>query len=347
MRIAYIVPGLYNTGPLIVLKELIENLINKVDKIDVYYFDESNEINLNCETYKISIFKKIQFENYDVIHTHMLRPDFYTWLHKKKEMKPIFISTIHQNIFDNLKGNYNFFIALIFEKIWIKILNTQDVLVTLTNVLEDNYKNKINKKIITIYNGRTLNINNKIKIEQEELFKITELKKKYKILGSHCLLTKRKGIDLIIKSLPSLKEFGFILIGDGKELNNLKQMSKELNVADRCLFLGYKKFAVNYLQYFDIYIMPSYSEGFGLGLLEAGLNMLPVVCSDIPIFKELYNDENVCFFKSGQTQSLIRSVIKCSQSISYYSKSLNKLVSSKYSPENMAKSYFNLYQKAI
>lgn len=40
MRIAYILPSLVNTGPIIVVNNVVKNLIDKVDLIDIYYFDE-------------------------------------------------------------------------------------------------------------------------------------------------------------------------------------------------------------------------------------------------------------------------------------------------------------------
>jgi glycosyltransferase involved in cell wall biosynthesis len=38
------------------------------------------------------------------------------------------------------------------------------------------------------------------------------------------------------------------------------------------------------------YVMPSLSEGFGLPALEAMASRVPVVCSDIPVLKEVCGD---------------------------------------------------------
>ena len=40
MKIAYILPSLINKGPVIVAYTIIKNLVNIVDQIDVYYFDD-------------------------------------------------------------------------------------------------------------------------------------------------------------------------------------------------------------------------------------------------------------------------------------------------------------------
>jgi glycosyltransferase involved in cell wall biosynthesis len=38
------------------------------------------------------------------------------------------------------------------------------------------------------------------------------------------------------------------------------------------------------------FIFPSFAEGFGLPPLEAMASGVPVVCSDIPVFREVYGD---------------------------------------------------------
>ena len=43
MKIAFILPSLKNQGPIIVAKDIIVGLINKVDNIDVYYFDKEEK----------------------------------------------------------------------------------------------------------------------------------------------------------------------------------------------------------------------------------------------------------------------------------------------------------------
>ncbi len=50
--------------------------------------------------------------------------------------------------------------------------------------------------------------------------------------------------------------------------------------------------------------MPSRSEGFGLALIEAIQQKIPVICSDIEVFKELFSEKEITFFKLDDTISL-------------------------------------------
>ena len=128
-----------------------------------------------------------------------------------------------------------------------------------------------------------------------------------------------------------------------KILESLKKLSKDLNVNDRCYFLGFKTNAISYLSLVDIYIMSSYSEGFPLSLLEAGILGKPVICSDIEIFRELFSDKEVCFFELDNIKTLVNCIHKIGNNLDYFSINIKDKVTKIYSSKNMAQSYKNLY----
>ena len=82
MNIAYIIPKRINAGPILVVQELVKQMILHGHSCIVFYFDEGQEINFLCSTKKISFSQRIDFNSYDIIHTHGLRPDLYIFLHK-------------------------------------------------------------------------------------------------------------------------------------------------------------------------------------------------------------------------------------------------------------------------
>ena len=180
MKIAFLLPKIANQGPSIVAKDLIEFLMNKKKVIiDIYYFDEEIEIDIICNSHKkINFLEKFDFDSYDVIHSHMLRPDLYIWFHRKKSNKSVFLSTLHQNIYDNLKGNYNRLIASVFEALWLRILKSQDEIITLTQTMKDFYQPKLKMDIKTIYNGRNVNCITNFEIPETDFAEIAIIKKK-------------------------------------------------------------------------------------------------------------------------------------------------------------------------
>ena len=53
-----------------------------------------------------------------------------------------------------------------------------------------------------------------------------------------------------------------------------------------------------------ILVQPSLYEGFGIPPLQALYSGTKAVISDIPVFKEIYADLPVCFFKTGSVDDL-------------------------------------------
>ena len=154
MKIAYILPSLANAGPIMVVNVLVENLVGKVDKIDVYYFDDKKELDFKCDTIKIlSVKAPINFDSYDIIHSHGYRPDKYISQFKRSIRKAKIVSTIHSDIKKDLSYTYNPIISWIFTKVWFRNLRKMDTIVVISNKLLSIYSS-IFRSITTIYNER-------------------------------------------------------------------------------------------------------------------------------------------------------------------------------------------------
>ncbi|MEM5947471.1 glycosyltransferase family 4 protein [Spirochaetia bacterium 38H-sp] len=129
---------------------------------------------------------------------------------------------------------------------------------------------------------------------------IVEVREKYDlkpqdfVLITVSRLDKRKGHDKIIKALAlmilNFPEFRgrikYIIVGNGKEYDRLKNMVCECNLNDSVLFFGYVPYRDLSLLYAisDLFVMPSSFlrndgsvEGFGLSYIEAAIYGLPSV----------------------------------------------------------------------
>lgn len=75
----------------------------------------------------------------------------------------------------------------------------------------------------------------------------------------------------------------------------------------RVVLCGKKPNAKALLPAFDLFLMSSYSETFGLVILEAMLMQVPVLASDIPAFREISRNGQYCrHFKMGDAHDLFR-----------------------------------------
>lgn len=345
MKIAYIIPSLVNKGPIVVVKNLVDNIINTEHQVDVYYFDELPAMKFQCTTKRISMSKPINFDDYDIIHSHCLRPDIYVakWRHRIKRAK--IVTTLHQDIYKDFCFQYNSILSYSLTLFWSHILSKFNHVVCISKLLENNYKNKIKAPLTTIYNGCAIQNYNTIAKDIHD--NIIKLKSNYRILGTFAVVTKRKGLGQVIKALNTLKEYAFIIIGDGPDVENLKSLSKSLNLSNRVIFLPYQRDPFSFLPYFDIYIMASYSEGFGLAMVEAALAEKPIVCSNIPSFHEIFNDAEACFFELDNIESLSKAITKSYNNKEEYGKNAKRRAENTFTASKMTENYLEFYKNII
>jgi L-malate glycosyltransferase len=342
MKIAYFLPSLARTGPIIVVNTLVKHLLNKTEKIDIYYFKDKTELDFPVNCTKIDLDDVIDFNAYDILHSHMIKPDYYLWKNAFKIKKPI-VSTIHQYIYPTLKYDYNTIIASFFTPLWYKFLRRHTAIAFVSNNLKTHILNQANINYpIVIHNGIDLECCPPAPADDIKI--IHSLKEKYRLVGSFSHFTRRKGIDQIIKALPDLEDYALLLIGFGKEVPALLKLAKDLHVSERCRYLGFRTNAASYYRFLDLYAMPSLSEGFPLSLIEATANKVPVVCSDIPIFREFFFENEVGFFKLNDKASLINSILGISGKFSEMTKAAFEKYSLQYTSEIMAKKYLELYK---
>jgi glycosyltransferase involved in cell wall biosynthesis len=350
-KIAFLLPSLANTGPIIVAKDIINSIVSRnTNKFNftVFYFDDIIELEFNCQTERVENDICHKLLAFDIIHSHGYRPDKFLFKNRNRITAKT-ISTIHCDVFQDLKHSYNYFISKIFGYQWIRYLKLMDQLVCLTNEHKIFYSKFMSiERLRVIYNGRGLN-DNVIIDKQDELF-FMKLRKKYpkhKVLGSFAGLTSRKGIDMVLKAIKEVKDCLYVVIGDGKEKQKLIEQAKLLGLQERCFFLGYRRNAHRYFKSIDAYMLPSRSEAFPLALIEAALNGIPSVCSNIKVLKEVFTEDEVFFFELENIKSLESAIKESIQDISSKGEKAKLKAVKYYTASVMAENYKQLYKSVI
>lgn len=94
-----------------------------------------------------------------------------------------------------------------------------------------------------------------------------------------------KGIDSIIKTLPSLKKkipnIKYTVIGKGNDEQRLVQLAEQLDIQDHVEFKGFVDQVEPYYEYCDVFSLPSKGEGFGIVYLEAMKYKKPIIAANI------------------------------------------------------------------
>lgn len=347
MKIAYLFPRLDNKSSITLFQDLILQLklLDKNIEIDIYYFDEKVTLNFTEKTTRIGFLDFLSVNDYDLIHSTGLRPNLYLHFHRKKiNNKTKLITTIHSFIYNDFQNQFNSFFAFFYSKIWYSALKSQNSVVVLTETAKKYYSSKIKTRLDVVNNGRK-KIHTDTISDSDSKFMI-EIRDNFSfVMGTHAVVSKIKGLDTIIQALPNLKGFSFVIIGDGPEVENLKLLANKLKVDDRVFFLGFKTNIGSFFKFYDIYVMPSRSEGLPIALIEAVSCKVPCLTSDIPTFKELFTNDEVPSFELDNSEDFCKEILKFKEidfRESHIEKAYNKYIQ-KYSDEIMAKNYYNLY----
>jgi glycosyltransferase involved in cell wall biosynthesis len=173
------------------------------------------------------------------------------------------------------------------------------------------------EKIQVIYNGVDIN-KFKPRPDRAELRREFELDEKKKIILFVGRLYHRKGLEILLRSIPPvIQEFAeveFAISGTGfkKKEQSLRDLAKELEIEDYVTFLGYvpdEKLPELYSAS-DIFVLPAIYENFPFAILEAQATALPVVSTKVGGIPEfLADNENGFLVDPGDPAQLTQRIL--------------------------------------
>lgn len=216
---------------------------------------------------------------------------------------------------------------------------------------------KINKKINVIPSGIDTK---RFKKTNDIVNKVKELRKKYHlseddfIIGSVGRIASEKSYDKTIENMSSLVKINnkikFMLVGDGPEADELKELTKKLGLTDNVIFTGLVEYELvpAYYHLFDVMTSFSKTETQGLTVIEGLAASLPVVCIDDESFRQMVEHKyNGYLFKTDdEFRKYILELINNKEK--YKTMSMNARNSIYiYSKEVFAANVLKIYHKAI
>jgi glycosyltransferase involved in cell wall biosynthesis len=96
-----------------------------------------------------------------------------------------------------------------------------------------------------------------------------------------------KGYEYLIEAFAKVRESivgaSLVFVGDGDEMERIKEMADELGVGDDVIYLGRRsdKEVPVILRCFDCFVLPSVAEGIPCSVLEAMASRVPVVATNV------------------------------------------------------------------
>ncbi len=277
-------------------------------------------------------------DKYDLIHLHHTVSGFITPFLK---LKYKVILTSHGIYLNKTDPKFNRLINIFFKFCeWLNV-KFSDIIISVSKSDKDLLENYYKKKCYYIPNG-------------VYKFNIIEKEKMYDFLFIAARIYEIKGLHFLLNAIKKYNIPGNLLvIGDINQDNNYKEkirfLSKDLNI----LFLPLikdKKNLYDFILSSKIFIFPSLFEAMSMTLLEVIAHKIPVLSSDIESVKNIFDDTELTFFKSGDIDDLALKLKYCLENpdvIKEKSERAYQKVISNYTWDKISEKYKELYNILI
>ncbi len=279
----------------------------------------------------------------DIVHAHLFHANFASRLASfRRDYK--LVNTVHAN--DRRNGRFWVFGL---DRLTLSLCDSQTAV---SYAVRDFHSRKLGVSADTmpvIYNGIPPPPGLTAKA-REELRAQWKLEQCPKIIGSVGRLHSQKGYDRLIKLLPTLQAYipegerwGVVILGEGEERSRLESLCRQCpdNIVVR--LPGFRKDAAQCISAFDLFVMPSRYEGFGLTLIEAMAHGVPILANHIDSLPELlavYPNGRTMNFYDAEEKKIAQTIVAMAQQ-----EPVDGLAP--FTVTKMVNGYFELYQKLL
>lgn len=272
---------------MIVTKKWTQEMIDALDsRVKVYYINKP--IGSQNPWYLFKMLYYYKRFNADIMHLHSPGSERLFMPKNKNERR---IVTIHN------------------ETIVMPFSTTVDQYIAISQCVFDAFKkNTGHDNCVICYNGIDVKTF-KTKKEYSQ--------KPYKIVALGRILFDVKAQDLIVKAFSKLpvdirKEIHLDIFGDGKDLEALKKLVKQLGLEDCITLLGNvtNSYVSENLCNYDLLLCASHHEGLGITAIEGMVSGVPVLLSDALGYIEVTeNGKYGMHFKHSDVDALKNAIV--------------------------------------
>ena len=175
------------------------------------------------------------------------------------------------------------------------------------------------------------------------------------VVGILARLTAVKGLPIfihsaarVVKDNPNVK---FIIGGDGEDRKPLESLVEQMGISDRVIFLGHVTESYEFMNFIDINVLSSISEGFPYSILEGARLNKATISSRVGGIPDLITSgENGYLFTPGDDRELAEYILNLAGNESLR-KEMGEKINCKskklYSIANMCQSQLDIYNKIL
>jgi glycosyltransferase involved in cell wall biosynthesis len=252
--------------------------------------------------------RRLKADRPDILHTHLYHPNLYGRLGALGLGLPGVVAAVH-NSYSRVKFH---------RRLWNFLLAraTDRVLVGSAQVWQDvrRYDRVPASRLLLMPYGIPL-AELKVCLSRQEARERLGLSAGDLVLGAVGRLEEQKGHGHLLAALPELQGripgLVVLIVGEGREEENLKRQVRELKLPGTVRFLGTRRDLPEIFRALDIFVHPSLWEGLPLALLKAMGAGLPVVATRVSGSREaVENGVNGCLVDPGDHEALARAILE-------------------------------------
>lgn len=280
----------YQIVPIVLIRpwEKENYFVKEIEKLGYKYFsipvavkqkNEGRDFFRIIRCYKI-LFQILRKQKYDIVHTNGYFADIIG-LPVAKILGILHTTTCHGFISNDKNLVFYNFLDKIFIFFSDKIIAVSEI------IKSDLERSGLRKsKIEVIQNAvqttfKTQDYSTK-RQEKRHFFDIQDNEIAVGYVGR---LSEEKGVRYLIEAGILLLMTGelcrFLIIGEGPKKNEIEKIVKDQELQDKFLFIGFKSNVEDFIPAFDIFVLPSLTEGTPMALLEAMSFGIPVVATNV------------------------------------------------------------------
>lgn len=284
--------------------------IKDIDGIHVIGTKGMNILGIRGLLFKINakkaLEKLVKEEDINIVHGHYLFPAGLASVEigKKYNIKT-YVTSHGSDMFEMYKKQ------IFMRPIIKKVLKNADKVFAVSNALK--------KEILAtgVYNieNKTEIYWNSVDINKFKDIENNEFREEYNLVNKPIVLfvgniIKRKNVNSLLEAKKQSKtDYNLVIIGDGPLLNKLKEKVKKEKIPD-VIFTGSRNDVENIILSSDLLVLPSFSESFGLVLIEALACGKPVIGSDVGGIKEIINSDVGLLIDPNNSESIAIAIDK-------------------------------------
>lgn len=299
MKVAHIVKSLTGTSIPVEIASAINQI--KGTRSDLIVLEHSHTskpdtVSDDCLVFYVSdlasLTKLVVDEKYDVINFHH---------HVFSELSQEFLKILNQSpdrpkIVDSQHGHIHYTsVQKELNKVGLKF---SDAIAFNSQTTADSY-NEIERELMADKVQKVIRLG----VDLEKINKYYQAEKVDNDIFTISIaarLIPRKNHQTLLRALARLTDTNFKLdiIGDGKLRGELEKQTKELGLHNNVIFHGYlenRSDVYKIIARSDVFVMPSYGEGFCVAVAEAMALGLPIITSDIKTLHEVLGKNGFYF----------------------------------------------------